>query len=176
MSTRAKETQVMQHSKDDPNSSGGTIMIRAAEVQLPYPPASILQQYNSVHPELGTKVVELIDKEGDHRRDCERKALESDIKIRNDTADNERYLAQNERLEIWSRLGPRLFGQVCAFLLSAGMLYIAYDLAMHGKELASSIIGAGGLIGLSWVFIHGHKETQATKKATPPRGGPRAKK
>ena len=161
MNTHAKETHVTKPSNgtsSQPNDER-LLTIRASQVNLPYPPPSIITQYSQAIPGLGEKVIELIDKEVSHRRECERQALQSDIKLRNDTANN-------ERLEILSRLIPRILGQVFAFVLCMAVLGAGVWLAFLGKEIAGSIIGTGGLAGLAWVFMHGNKDKEVPAKAT----------
>jgi hypothetical protein len=100
MSTQANKTSLhalrIPPSPDDPTSMGQQMVaIHKAQVNLPYPPPQIISQYNQVEPGLGTKVIELIDRENLHRHECEKRSLDADIATRN-------IMARNERLAIWA--------------------------------------------------------------------------
>ena len=164
MSTQArKTTQHAPTNLDESGASGPPLLeIHQAQVNLPYPPPQIIAQYNEAENGLGSKMIDIIDRESAHRHECSVKALDSDIRAR----DN---LASNERLAIWAELFPRLLGQLFAFLLCAGALGGGYLLASNGKEWPGTLFGAGGVIGLAWIFLKSGNPSMPPPHGTAPR-------
>lgn len=148
MSTQARKTTL--HAPTGLGEAGGSgqpfLEIHQAQVNLPYPPPQIIAQYNQAESGLGTKMIDIIDRESAHRHDCNVKALDADIRAREN-------LAANERLAIWAEFVPRVLGQVFAFLLCVAVLAGGFYLTLNGKEWPGAIFGAGGLAGLAWIFL-----------------------
>lgn len=154
MSTQSNKTTV--HAPNAQNSDGTlgqTLEVQQHQVNLPYPPPQIIAAYNTAIGGLGDKVVELIDRENAHRHIRENKMLEADIQFRE-------AIAKNERLAMWLEFIPRFMGQAFAFLLCVMFGVIGVWLATNGKEWPGAIFGAGGLIGLAWVFINGKPKSE----------------
>lgn len=76
----------------------------------------------------------------------------------------ERQETHRHRLEKWAVLGGTVLsfcGLICALMISLFALYAGYSLIQSGHDVAGTIFGGAGLIGLVSVFIYG---TQSRRK------------
>ncbi len=103
----------------------------------PLPPPGLLRQFNQVVPGLAERIIDLAEKEADHRRSIELQQLSAHIED-----------MRAARAE--SRLG-QVFG------LTIGIVAIVSGAitASLGAEWPGSLIGGGGVIGLVAVFVLG---------------------
>lgn len=115
MSTQARKTTLHAPTNlDESGASGPPLLeIHQAQVNLPYPPPQIIAQYNEAENGLGSNMIDIIDRESAHRHECSVKALDSDIRAR----DN---LASNERLAIWAELFRDCLGNCLLFCFVLG--------------------------------------------------------
>ena len=114
-------------------------MSQAKPTPFPFPPPELLKAYNEAEAGLAGRMFSEIEAEAKHRREMEAKVLtiqDADIKAQ----------------RVAERLG-QIFGLIIALFTVAAATYAA----VHGAQVAGSIIGTGGLIGLVAVFIYGRR-------------------
>jgi uncharacterized membrane protein len=114
----------------------------------PIPPPNILRDYNQAVPGLGDRIVTMAEKEGDHRRYLEKTSLEGELRLNNKIVDY--YAAEVHR------------GQTFAVAIGFFAILAGTVAALMGAQIAGGFIGAGGVIGLVAVFIHGRKNPFST--------------
>lgn len=98
----------------------------------PIPPPAVLREYNSILPDAANRIIKMAEDEANHRRKMEQKALIDSI---------------------WEGR----IGQFLAFLIGVFTIGCGTYTAINGAEIAGSLIGAGGVIGLVSAFIYGRK-------------------
>jgi len=111
----------------------------------PLPPPEILAKYEQLMPGIAERLMSLTETEASHRRHLESKSLDAQIEAFN-----------NESSEI--RLG-----QILAFSIGTITIISGAYTSVHGAEIAGSLIGTGGVIGLVTAFIYGRKGKEKTK-------------
>ncbi len=117
----------------------------------PIPPPEVLRAYEGSLPGLADRVVSMAEKEGEHRRRQEVKALDAEIAI-------------NTRLAN-SHISDVRRGQIFAFLIGIIALGVGGSTAVLGQPVVGGLLGSGGLIGLVSAFINGRKNDSGTKNA-----------
>jgi uncharacterized membrane protein len=105
----------------------------------PIPSAQELQRYEQVQPGLADRIVSMAEKEQGHRHTIETTTMNLDF-------------AEGKR------------GQIFAFLIGTGAIIVGGYCAIHGANIAGSIIGGGGVVGLVSVFVYGRKHSQITEE------------
>lgn len=123
----------------------------------PIPPPEILERYNKVYPGLAKQIVEMAQDEGLHRRAMEKSLL--DIQGRDQIA--------YRRSEV--------LGQVFGTVIGIAGLAAATACAIHGAQVAASVIGGSTVTTLVVAFILGRhyllkirqQEHQERQAATP---------
>jgi uncharacterized membrane protein len=98
--------------------------------QGPLPPPAILKGYDLVQPGLASRIVELAEKQADHRMILEKKIVFGD---------------QNKSLA----------GLILGFILSCGVSYGGYALIMSGHDIAGAAIDITGITSLIGTFVYG---------------------
>lgn len=110
-----------------------TIGIVSQKIHIgPIPDPETLEQYNLLLPNAAQRIFDLAEKQADHRMELEKKVV----------------LGQVQQSKL---------GQIFAFLIGIAALIAACYMAYIGKELAASVIGGGGIIGLVTAFIQGKR-------------------
>ena len=120
---------------DTKQKSKHPIAIEGIQFIGPIPPPAILQEYNNISPGCADRIIKYAEDEAEHRRKVEILTLKT------------------ETLEI--RLG-----QIFGFLIGITTILSGTYAAINGAEIAGSLIGTGGVIGLVTAFITG----RSTKK------------
>jgi uncharacterized membrane protein len=96
------------------------------------PPPEILEHYERVHPGFAERILAAFEKQGEHRRSMEEKALLAQV-----------------------ALARR--GQVFGFCLGLTALAGGTLAAALGAQWAGAFIGGGGVVGLVSVFVLGQR-------------------
>lgn len=141
-SKKARPLQVIDAVPANPlNSVNGKI--QATKVQAfmgPLPPPDLLQHYNEVLPGSAERIVALAECEANHRRECEKKALDSDIKVDKDDS------------------AARTRGQWLAFAIVVIIGGAGFYLALHGHEITGSVFGGPAIASMAANFLGKKKE------------------
>ena len=106
-------------------------------------PPEILAEYEKIAPGFTNRMIEMAEKEGEHRRELEKKALDADITLRQ------------------TQLKQIRMGQIFGFLIGIFTVACGTYAAINGAEISGSFIGTGGVIGLVSVFIFGGKSKKS---------------
>jgi len=109
------------------------VQLTGSSFSGPIPPPQVLADYDKISPGFADRIISMAESEAKHRHTLEEKALKSQI------------------IEI--RLG-----QIFAFLIGSFTIAAGAFSAIRGAQIAGSIIGSGGVIGLVSVFIYGRKK------------------
>jgi len=125
----------------DPKSPAMMRRIMTSEFQGPLPPPAYLAKYNEIHPGLADRIVKLAEGEAEHRRKMETTVLAAQIADSRAT-DNEARC-----------------GQICALIITIASLIAGSYTAMHGHEIAGSILGVGGIGGIVTTFVLGRNHS-----------------
>lgn len=94
----------------------------------------MLREYNSILPDAANRIIKMAEDEATHRRKMEQKALIDSI---------------------WEGR----IGQFLAFLIGVFTIGCGTYTAINGAEIAGSLIGAGGVIGLVSTLKAGMEST-----------------
>lgn len=89
---------------------------RASAFSGPLPPPEILKKYNEAAPGLAERIVAMAEKEADHRRELDRKALEADI-------------AEQNKMFSEARLG-----QICGLIIGLAAISAGAYTAINGAQ------------------------------------------
>jgi uncharacterized membrane protein len=116
-----------------PQTSTKEKSITIAQFEGPLPHPQVLAEYDRVSHGAADRILTMAENEAKHRHNMEERALKA---------------------QIWEiRLG-QIFGfSIGIFTIAAGAFC-----AIRGAQIAGSIIGGGGVIGLVSVFIAGRKK------------------
>lgn len=98
----------------------------------PLPSPEVLQKFNEIVPGAADRILVQFEEQSRHRRTLETKALNG----------------ENSRAN---------WGMVCGFIIGMTALGGAIYLALSDHQLAGGIIGSGGIIGLTAVFVYGSR-------------------
>lgn len=114
----------------------GRLLSIETSFQGPLPPPAMLAAYDRALPGCAERIVTMVETEGDHRRDCERRIVRAGI-----------------------RLGH--IGQAMALVIALSALGLAGLLLYENKKiggLAALVIGIGTLVG---VFYYAQRQPPA---------------
>ena len=114
--------------------------------QGPLPSPEILKHYNSVIPGLADRIVAMAEAEAAHRREIEKKIIETQASD----------MARFRRAE--------LCGQIFGLLIGLTALIGAVYAAVNHAQVAASFIGTTGVTGLVTAFIIGRQSLVAHQK------------
>jgi uncharacterized membrane protein len=103
----------------------------------PLPPPEILKRYDEVNPGLALRIVQVAEKEAEHRREIE-------FQIVNSQTEDQRAYRRSE-----------LLGQIFGLLIGIGAIAGAVICGIKGAQIAASFIGTTGVTGLVTAFILG---------------------
>lgn len=116
------------------------ITVQQSSFSGPLPPPETLASYNAIMPGAADRIIKMAEAEAEHRHDQECRALAADILI--------------NKIQAWETVLGQLLGfSVAVFTIGAG----AYA-AIHGAQIAGSLMGSAGVIGLATVFIMGRRK------------------
>lgn len=110
----------------------------------PLPPPQMLKDYEQAVPGLAESLTQSFIKEGDHRRELERKAHELD------------------ELYVCASIKDSSRGSFLGFILCAMAIAGGVYAAVSGAQVAGSIIGFSGMAGLVVAFKSGIKVAQSS--------------
>jgi uncharacterized membrane protein len=105
----------------------------------PLPPPEILAKYEQLMPGIAERLMALTETEASHRRLLENKSLDAQI---------EAFKKESSEIRL---------GQVLAFVIGTITIISGAYTSVNGAEIAGSLIGTGGVIGLVTAFIYGRK-------------------
>ncbi|WP_445494341.1 DUF2335 domain-containing protein [Pseudomonas sp. 8(2025)] len=119
--------------------------------QGPLPPPSLLREYNDVVPGLAEEIVRWTTSQTGHRQGIENRAMSID-----------------EKLSTWYVVEV-LVGQLFALLISFAVIAAVVYLALEGREIAASAIGAVGFSGIIIAFITGRRKRASSENNDSPK-------
>jgi len=96
----------------------------------PIPSPRDLVKYNEIIPNGADRIMAMAEKQSDHRIEIEKKT-------------------------IFSQSLQSKIGQIFAFILVSGALYISYSLAMNGHDSVAKTIGGFTVVSIAGVFLTG---------------------
>ncbi len=103
------------------------------EFSGPLPTPAILEQYERTSPGSADRIMKMAESEVTHRHQLENTVVRGDI--------------------FEARMG-----QIFAFLIGIFAIGCGTYAAVNGAEIAGSLVGAGGVIGLVSAFIYGRRK------------------
>jgi uncharacterized membrane protein len=126
--------------------------IRSQSFSGPLPPPELLGRYDSLCPGSADRIITVAEKESEHRRSIEQALVRSDIE-------------QEVRDSHEARRG-----QVCALIITLAAIVAGSFTALHGHEIAGSIIGVGGIGGIVTSFLIGQvrRRQNGENRESPP--------
>ena len=110
-----------------------------AQFSSPLPPPELLLNYENTKPGLIQKIIEMTEVESNHRRAFEKEKL----------------LAEVNNLQRGDELLAR--AQIFAFVISIATIIGGCATAIFGAEIAGSIIGTSGIVGIIAAFLKNSK-------------------
>lgn len=127
-----------------------SIQIEQIQLQLPYPPPSILQQYNNVLPGLAQTLVEYIHKETEFRHDQEGKRLDAEIALKTRAVGiDEDEVAKEFRIRRWGLWAATVITLVLT-------LPGAWALIKNGNVAwSTALFSSSGITALVLAFLRG---------------------
>jgi uncharacterized membrane protein len=103
----------------------------------PLPPPELLAEYEKSCPGAADRIISIAEKESEHRRSIEQTL------VRSETEQAARDSHEARR------------GQICALVITLSAIVAGAYTALHGHEIARSIIGVGGIGGIVTSFLVG---------------------
>ena len=112
------------------------------EYSGPLPPPAMLRQYNEIYPGMAKQIIDLAERQADHRMHLEKTVVVNDARRAN-------------------------WGLVCATLITIAFLGVSSYLILNEHDIAGSILGVIDLGALVGVFIYGtnSRKQERTEKA-----------
>jgi len=117
------------------NNNNGSIIVHKEQVQSfsgPLPHPEILRQFDQISPGAAERIIKMAEDQSLHRRELERKVIESDISS--------------------SKLG-----QILGFVIAVIGLAVSAVVGVFGSPTAGGVIGVGTIVSLVWVFMYGSR-------------------
>ncbi len=140
-------------SENNPQVRNPAPQVKLQQLEIttgPIPSPAVLQQYNQVIPNAAERIIQMAEKQSDHRIDLERKVIDSNI-------------------------AKSYLGMILAAIIAIYGLYIAKEIAVNGNPWAAGIIAALDLGGLISVAIYNglmqkkqRENRRETSSGTPP--------
>ncbi len=115
------------------NSNG--VVVQQTSTQSfsgPLPPPEILKKFDEVVPGAAERIIKMAEEQSAHRKELERKVIESDI-------------------------SRSKWGQILGFIIAVVGLAVSAFIAIYGNAYAGGVIGVGTLVSLVGVFMYGAK-------------------
>lgn len=126
--------------------------VTAAAFAGPMPPPAIFAGYEQACPGLADRIAKMAEVEAEHRRSLEASIVAAQIQA-------------DRRDSMEARCG-----QICALLITLTALGLGCYTAVHGQQIAGSIIGVGGIGSIVTTFIIGkQKDKQSAASSDQPR-------
>lgn len=122
-------------SQHNGHSNSNAVVVQQTSVQSflgPLPPPEILRKFDEIVPGAAERILKMAEEQSAHRKELERKVIESDI-------------------------SRSKWGQILGFAIAIVGLAVSALVAIYGNAVAGSIIGVGTLASLVGVFMYGSK-------------------
>jgi uncharacterized membrane protein len=120
----------MSNNSPDQHKSNAVVLRQSQTFSGPLPPPEMLRKFDEVVPGAAERIIKMAEEQSAHRKDLEKKVIESDI----------------SRSKWW---------QVLGFVIAiVGLIASAY-IAIYGNAIAGSVLGVGTLASLVGVFMYG---------------------
>jgi uncharacterized membrane protein len=116
--------------------------IRRAEFSGPMPPPQLLAHYEQICPGSADRMLRMAEQEAEHRRKTEAVIVQAQIDHHN------------------KQFSEARCGQICALVITIVAIIAGVGTAIHGQEIAGSIIGVGGIGGIVTTFIFGRHRSK----------------
>jgi len=110
-----------------------------AQISSPLPPPEMLAAYDRTQPGLIQKIIDMTEAEGHHRRELEKQKVSAEI----------------SSLQRADSLITR--AQIFAFIIAIITVISGCITAILGAQIAGSIIGTTGIVGIIGAFIKNSK-------------------
>lgn len=121
----------MSTNSPDKNNQNAALVVRQSQsFSGPLPPPDVLKKFDEVVPGAAERIIKMAEEQSAHRKDLERKVIESDI-------------ARSK------------WGQALGFFIAIAGLTVSAVIAIYGSSIAGGIIGVGTLASLVGVFMYG---------------------
>ncbi|MEZ4104536.1 MAG: DUF2335 domain-containing protein [Candidatus Paceibacterota bacterium] len=130
-----KTVRSLPHSfNNSPNERG--VVVHKQHVRHsfsgPLPHPDVLHRFEEVSPGAAERIIKMAEEQSSHRRNLEKKVIESDI-----------YRSK--------------WGQILGFIIAIVGLSVSAVIGVFGNPVAGSIMGTGTVAGLVWVFMYGSR-------------------
>lgn len=112
----------------------------------PFPPPSLLKEYDSLMPGTAAKIIAMAEQESEHRRQIERDIVNAQIE------DAKKY----RQVEF--------FGQIFGLIIGMFAIGMAAYAGVHGAQWTGTFIGTAGVTGLVTTFILGRQMYMKQKR------------
>ena len=106
----------------------------------PLPPPHVLEKYSNIIPNGGERIMVMAEEQSKHRRELERKALNTDSR-------------------------NSLLGIICAFTLGLTTITAGSIIITKGHSFPGTFLGSAGLVGLVSAFIYGTRERRRERES-----------
>lgn len=118
------------HPSPHKQTDGSVVLHQSQSFSGPLPPPEILRRFDEVVPGAAERIIKMAEEQSTHRKDLERKVIDSDI-------------ARSK------------WGQILGFCIAVVGLAVAALIAIFGNAIAGGVIGVGTLASLVGVFMYG---------------------
>jgi len=118
------------------------VVISAESFSGPLPLPEVLGRYEAICRGSADRIIRVAEQEAEHRRSLEQAVVRSEME-------------QEER-----RSHERKRGQLCALIITLSAIAAGSYTAIHGQEIAGSIIGVGGIGSIVTTFLIGNKKKE----------------
>lgn len=108
------------------------MVVQSQSFSGPLPHPEILKKFDDVVPGAAERIIKMAEEQSAHRKDLERKVIESDI-------------------------ARSRWGQILGFFIAIIGLSVSAIVSIYGSPFAGGIIGVGTLASLVGVFMYGSK-------------------
>jgi uncharacterized membrane protein len=120
----------MSNNSPDQHKSNAVVLRQSQSFSGPLPPPEMLRKFDEVVPGAAERIIKMAEEQSAHRKDLEKKVIESDI-------------------------SRSKWGQVLGFIIAVAGLAFSALIAIYGSAIAGGIIGIGTLASLVGVFMYG---------------------
>lgn len=136
---RQQNPIVLKKESIDGSPIDGVISYQSAMYRGPIPPPSILKQYDELLPGSAERLMNLFEKQANHRMAM-------------------------EEIVIKGGSSRAYWGLACGFVISLLMLGLAGYLAAKGEAASAAIVASVDLAGLVYVFVYGTQSQRSERE------------
>ncbi len=129
------------HPQNQTNNNNA-IIVHKEQVQSfsgPLPHPDILRQFEQVAPGAAERIIKMAEDQSSHRRDLEKKVIESDI-------------------------SRSRWGQILGFVIAVTGLLVSAVIGIFGNPIAGTVMGTGTIALLVGVFMYGSRLRSEERK------------